>query len=248
MKVYLAALFLLFCSLSVPAQETKCTVKLAELPDAPELFGFRMGMNEAQVKARVAQVHFAPANDVGVAKTSINPDFDPTIDKASFNGIRTISLDFLDARVTSLWFGYDSTFKWHTVPEFVEGISRSLHLPNGWTEWKTRGQQINCADFQMTVAIVAEGPSFHIVDQGAEKTIAERRAAKEEEASAAEGGGEAEGQAEEKEADIVADRKDKVYYVEGCLPLHTIKESDRLVFKSREEAEKAGYKLAGRCR
>jgi hypothetical protein len=214
-------------------------VKLADLPASPELFGFRMGMNELEVKARVPQVRFGKTNEVGVAKTSINPDFDPTIDKASFSGIRTVSLDFLDGRVTSLWFGYDGTYKWHTVPDFVAGISRALQLPDAWIEWKVRGQQITCADFQMTVTTVAEGPSFRIIDEPAEKLIAERREAQEAEASTAD--------ETEAAAEIVADRKDKVYYVEGCMPLHTIKEADRIIFKSREEAEKAGYKLAGRC-
>lgn len=103
-----------------------------------------------------------------------------------------------------------------------------------------RGQQLNCADFLMTVTLVAEGPSFHIVDEPAEKTIAERRAAKEaEEDTAAE---------DEPASEIVADRKDKIFYVEGCLPMHEIKAGDLVVFKSKEEAEKAGYKLAGRCR
>jgi len=237
MKLIVAA-FILVCPIIAIAQENKCTMKLAELTDSPELFGLHMGMTEGQVKERVPQVRFPPATDFGLAKTTINPDFDPSIDKASFPGLRTISLDFLDGRVTSLWFGFDSSYKWHTVPEFVGGISRALRLPDAWTDWKLRGQQITCIDFVMNVSVVAEGPSFHIIDQAAEKLIAERRAAKEEEHSASE---------DEPASEIVGDLKDKVYYVAGCLPLHTIPEKDRLVFKSREEAEKAGYKLAGRC-
>ena len=93
---------------------------------------------------------------------------------------------------------------------------------------------MNCADFAMTVTIVAEGPSFHIIDETAEETIAQRRAAKEEQDSAAEEAG----------AEIVADKKAKVYYLDGCLPAQEIKEADRVAFNSREEAEKAGYKLA----
>ena len=229
---------LFFFVITSSAQESKCTLKLAELPVAPELFGFRLGMTTEQAKARVPQVVLGRVDPFGVVKTSINPDFDPRIDKASLNGVRTVSLDFLDGRLTSLWFGYDSTFKWTTVPDFVNGISQSLHLPaDAWRSWKIRGQQLSCADFQMTVTIVAEGPSFHVTDQTAEETIAARREAKEEQDSAA----------EEAAAEIVADKKARVYYLEGCVPAHEIKEADRVAFKSKEEAEKAGYKMAQSC-
>ena len=231
-------LFLVLCAVGVFAQDTKCTLKLSELPDAPELFGFRMGMTNAQVKARVPQVAFGQVDDFGVSKTTINPDFDPTINKASFGGVRSVSLNFLDGRLNSIWLGYDGTFKWQTVPDFVTGISQSLHLPDAWKQWKVRGQQLNCADFQLTVSFVAEGPSFHIIDETAEQTIVARRQAKEEQDSATEEG---------ESSEIVADKRGKVYYSEACRPAHEIKESDRVVFKTIEEAEKAGSKPAKNC-
>ena len=237
MRLTLAPFLILLCAIACFAQDNKCTLKLADLPAAPDLFGFHLGMTTEQAKARVPQVHLGRTDPFGVSKTSINPDFDPRIDKASLNGVRTVSLDFLDGRLTSLWFGYDGTFKWTTVPDFVKGISNSLHLPDAWRPWKIRGQQLSCADFQMTVIIVAEGPSFRIIDETAEETIAARREAKEEQDSAA----------EEAAAEIVADKKARVYYLDGCLPTQGIKEADRVAFNSREEAEKAGYKLAKNC-
>ena len=237
MRQTFALFLILFCAIGCFAQENKCTLKLADLPAAPELFGFHLGMTTEQAKARVPQVDLGHADPFGVSKTSINPDFDPRIDKASLNGVRTVSLDFLDDRLTSLWFGFDSTFKWTAVPDFVKGISNSLHLPDAWRPWKIRGQQISCADFQMTVIIVAEGPSFRIIDETAEETIAARREAKEEQDSAAEAGA----------TEIVADKKTRVYFLDGCLPAEGIKEADRVAFDSREEAEKAGYKLAKNC-
>ena len=236
-RAIFAFVLVLLCAAATIAQENKCALKLAELPASPELFGFHMGMTTDQAKARVPQIILGRVDDFGVTKTSINPDFDPKIDKASLNGIRTVSLDFLDARLTSLWFGYDGTFKWTTVPDFVAGISQALHLPDAWKPWKIRGQQLNCADFQMTVTMVAEGPSFRIIDDTAQQTIAARREAKEEQDSAA----------EEAAGEIIADKKDKVYYVEGCLPPKEIKAADRVAFKSPEEAERAGFKLARGC-
>jgi hypothetical protein len=240
----LVPLLILLCAISVAAQENKCVLKIVELPDAPELFGFHMGMTMAQLKLRVPQVEFGKADDFSVLKTSISPDFDPQMDKASLAGIRTVSFDFLDGRLTSLWLGYDGSFKWKTVPDFVAGISQSLHLPEAWEPWKVRGQQLHCADFQMTLSIVAEGPSWHIIDETAEKTIAERRGAKEELDAAREAGETSE---TKETSEIVADTKAKVYYLESCLPANEIKQEHRTVFKTKEEAEKAGYKLAKTC-
>jgi hypothetical protein len=231
-------LLILLGAANIFAQDTQCSLKLAELPDVPELFGFRMGITTDQVKARVPQVVFGQVDEFGSSKTSINPDFDSQIDKSTFAGIRTVSLDFLDGRLTSLWLGYDSSFKWQTVPDFVKGISQSLRLPNAWISWRSRGQQLRCADFQMTVTIVAEGPSFHIVDETAEQNIASRREAREEQESA---------NAEEPTEEIIADKHRKIFYPQGCQPDKQIKETDRIIFKTKEQAEKAGYKPARQC-
>ena len=97
---------------------------------------------------------------------------------------------------------------------------------------------MKCADFQMTVGYVAEGPSFHLIDESAERTIAERRQAKEDESDAA---------AQTDASEIVANKRDKTYYVVGCLPTPEITPEDRMEFDSKEAAEKAGYKLAKKC-
>ncbi len=238
MRVKLLLFLMLFWTASVVAQENKCTLKLADLPDAPPLFGFRVGMTTDQVKLRVPQIVFGKTNEFGFAQTSISPDFDSRFDKASFAGIRTVSLDLLDNRVTSIWLGHDRTYKWQTVPDYVQGISAALRLPNAWSPWKTRGQRLDCADFEITLTTLGEGPSFRIVDTGAAKIIAARRQAKEELDSAAEEG---------TEAEIVGDKQAKVYYPEACQRKKMITETNLVVFATVEEAEKAGFKLARDC-
>lgn len=220
----------------------QCTLKLTDLPAAAELRGFRLGMTKDEVKARVPQVVFPHDDELGISKTTINPDFDPKIDKVSFNGLRSVSLDFLDSRLTSLWLGYDSSFKWKTVDAFVEGISGSLKLPATWQSWRTRGQQMKCADFSITVSMVAEGVSFRIVDQGAEDVIAERRATKEEERAAA-----SEEQEESATESVIANKRTKTYYTSDCLPDKPIEMKDLVKFPSTEQAEEAGYKKSKSC-
>ena len=183
--VVIVFLFPLF----VAAQTAACKISLSSLPAAPELKGFHLGMTMEQAKAHFPQIVFGPTDPLGSSKTTINPGFDARADKSKFQDVRSISLDFLDGRVVSIWIGYETNFKWTGVPEFVAGISQSLSLPNAWTEWKLRGRQMRCTDFEMTVSMIAQAPSFRIVDSSAEELLVARRNAAAEAAGGGRGNG-----------------------------------------------------------
>lgn len=240
LRLILFPLLLLLLAQSVSAQ---CTKKLSYLPDAPELLGFHLGMTKDQIKARVPQTVFGRPDHFGVTKTTINPYFDPTIDKTKFEGVRSISLDLLDDRLTSLWIGFDETFKAHTAEEFVKLISQSLQLDGNWS-YKSRGQQLRCADFQLTVTTVAGGPSFRLIDTAADDLVAERRQAKEEQDAAAEA---AATESENTKTEIVADKNSKTYFPAGCETAKEVSEANKVTFKTAADAEKAGFKAAKNC-
>lgn len=220
---------LLFTAKAASAQPPACTVKIDQLPNVAELRGFHLGMTFEQVKTRVPQIQFGPADQFGVTKTSINPSFDRSFDQASFADVRTISLDFLDGRLVNLWIGYESTFKWQTLDEFVAGISKSLTLPAGWSV-KRGGRQLTCEGFSVLASLIAGSPSIRFTDDPAEETIALRR----EEAAAA-------------EAMVVGDLRGKTYYPSDCDGRDAIPVPSRITFKDKDEAEKAGYKLSKDC-
>jgi hypothetical protein len=244
----LAALCLL------PAQTIfgQCTQKIATLPAAPELFGFRLGMSRDEVKELVPQTVFGKTDHFGVAKTTINPHFDPKINQRKFEGVRSISLDLLDDRLTSLWIGYDDTYKIKNIDEFVTSITKSLQVSGNWSSWKSRGQQLRCSDFQLIVSTLAGGPSLRILDFAAEDTVAARRQEKEEQDALAETA--AGGETNEKESDgdtqtrpIIGDKQSKTYFPNGCQPTREISDTNKAVFRTAAEAEKAGFKLAKNC-
>jgi hypothetical protein len=243
-------LVLLAIALPVSAQ---CTQKIATLPAAPELFGFRLGMTYDDIKTLVPQTQFPKTDHFGVTKTTINPSFDPKIDQKKFEGVRSISLDLLDDRLTSLWIGYDDTYKIKTIDEFIKTISQSLQVSGNWSSWRSRGQQLRCADFQLIVSTLAGGPSLRLLDFAADDTIAARRQEKEEQDSLAEAAaGASENNEQETNGDnqvkqIVGDKQSKTYYPNGCHPAKEISDANRAVFKTVEEAEKAGFKLARNC-
>src|SRR6476660_7617430 len=123
LRTCLFSLLLLLLPQCVPAQ---CTKKISELPAAPELLGFRLGMTKEEIKARVPQTKFGSTDHFGVSKTTINPYFDETIDKSKFENVRSVSLDLVDEKLTSIWIGFDETFKAHTAAEFIKLLSQSL--------------------------------------------------------------------------------------------------------------------------
>ncbi|HEY0761830.1 MAG TPA: hypothetical protein VGD61_05600 [Pyrinomonadaceae bacterium] len=222
----------------------QCTKKISELPAAPELSGFQLGMTKEQIKAHVPQTKFGHADPFGVSKTTINPYFDETIDKTKFQGVRSVSLDVLDDKLTSIWIGFDENYKVHTVEEFVKLISQSLQVNGNWSSYRSKGQQLRCADFQLVVTTVAGGPSFRLLDTAADDLVAERRRVKEEQDAAAEAAASAE---TPEDSEIIGDKQSKTYYPNGCQPAKEIAEANKVSFKTSAEAEKAGFKAAKNC-
>jgi hypothetical protein len=160
------------------AQESRCSLKLADLPSITELRGFHLGITIEQVKARLPKAHIRAADEFGFTSLNIFPDYETGIDKTAFEGVRTISLEFLDGRVSSLWVGYDKSFKWQTLDEFTTGMTTALKLPNAWRS-KFRNRLLDCAGFTIAIIPVGESPSIKISDDTARELLEKRKAAKE---------------------------------------------------------------------
>jgi hypothetical protein len=186
-------------------------------------------MTLEQAKAHVPQIQLARPDQFGVARISINPYFDPSFDRTRFADVRTISLDFLDGTLVSLWIGFEKTFKWQGLDVFVAGISKSLNLPAEWPA-KRGGRELNCDGFSVLASVIAGSPSVRISDETALETIATRR----EDAAAA--------------ADLViGDQRTRLYYPSDCEASSKVSEANRIKFKDKEAAEGAGYKLSKDC-
>lgn len=228
-----AVLLLLTASLIAPltsAQSPPCSLKLDQLSDVPELRGFHLGMSREQVKTRVPQITFEQADQFGVTKTNINPFFERGLDRTSFADVRTVSLDFLDGKLVTLWIGFENTFKWRTLDEFIDGFSKSLRLPGRWPPKRT-GRELSCEGFSIFASMIGGGPSIRITDEAAAETIANRR----------------EAAAEAADLIVVADTVKKLYYPSDCAARENVDSSSRTTFKDKDKAEKAGYKLAKDC-
>jgi len=82
--------------------------------------------------------------------------------------------------------------------------------------------------------MIAGSPSIRLSDEGAQEIVATRR----EEAAAA---------AEVATLVVIGDKRTKLFYTSHCEALEAVAEPNRVIFKDKDEAEKAGYKLAKDC-
>jgi hypothetical protein len=246
-SIFFSLMLLCACARLTTAQAQTCTLKLSDLPQASELLGFKLGMTTEQVKARVPQVVFGRVDQFGSSKTSINPDFNPEIDKASFEGARTVSLDFLDGRLVSLWIGYHDAFKWKTLDEFTRGISESLKLPNAWHSKPRGGREMTCDNFQLAITLVAGSPSLHITDELAQQTLNKRIEDAPDVPESQEAQEQSEKHADPEIIPIIADKHTKTYYRRDCPKYNDVPLKERVLFPTPQDAEKAGYKLSKTC-
>ena len=228
-KAGLVGVAALWLSAAASGQQI-CSVKLDQIKDTPELFGLRLGMTFEQVKERLPLVQFGPPDEIGMVKTSFNPHFDPRVDPKAFAAVRTISLDFLDGKLVTLWIGFEETYKWPKLDEFVNGFATALNLPSPWPVKRT-ARELVCDHFSVQASIIAGGPSIRVTDEEAQNTIADRR----EEAVAA------------AEARVIGDLRSKTYYPADCPAKEDVPAPSRVVFKNKDVAEENGYKLAKDC-
>ena len=229
-KVVLVGLAALCLSAAASGQSTTCSAKLDQLTDTPDLFGLRLGMTYEQVKELLPLVQFGPADEIGVVKTTFNPHFDPRVDPRAFAAVRSISLDFLDGKLVTLWIGFEASYKWPKLDEFVNGFATALNLPPQWPV-RRLAREIVCDHFSVQASMIAGGPSIRITDEQAQDTIAQRREA----AVAA------------AEAQVIGDLRSRTYYPADCPAKEDVPAASRVVFKNKEVAEENGYKLARDC-
>lgn len=161
------------------APGAKCGLTPDQLSQAAELKGLWPGMTLEQVLRVVPSLEMGQKDDLGLSKTSFSPDFNPKVNKAAFQGVRTVSLDFLDERLFSVWLGYNETFRLKTMDDVARAVAQSLKLPDSW-ETKARARQLTCGDFQIVVTMVGGSPTLRITDQSVRETWEKRRTEKEE--------------------------------------------------------------------
>ena len=194
------------------------------------MYGLHIGMTTDEVKKALPLVQFGRRDRLGVMRTSFNPHFDTRVKDTEFPDVRTISLDFLDDKLATVWIGYEGTFKWPKLDDFVANFSKALGVPSVWPT-KRIGRDLTCDGFTLHAQMIGGGPSLKIDDEAAQ-ALAETRLAEAIDAD---------------EKQVIGDNRTKSYYPSDCSAKDAIPPISRTVFKNKDEAEKAGFTLSKDC-
>jgi hypothetical protein len=230
-RLPLSIIWIILLAVVAQAQSPTCSLKAGELKPSADLYGLRLGMTTSEVKTVLPLVQFGRADRLGVMRTSFNPHFDPKVEKTAFPDVRTISLDFLDGHLATIWIGYESEFKWPRLDDFVGNFSNSLGVSAEWQPARN-GRVLVCDGFSLSAQMIGGGPSLRINDEAAQ-TLATARLAEAIDAD---------------ERQVIGDTRTKSYYPSDCSAKDNIPQASQAVFKNKEEAEKAGYLLSKDCR
>lgn len=187
-------------------------------------------MTTEEVKKALPLIEFGRPDRLGVMRTSFNPHFDPRVEKTEFPDVRTISLEFLDNKLAMIWIGYESTFKWPKLDLFLANFSNSLGAPVDWAPTRN-GRGLTCEGFSLLAQMIGGGPSLRIKDEAAAAVVTARLAEI----------------IDADERQVIGDTRTKSYYPSDCSAKDSVPEISRTVFKSKEEAEKAGYARSKDC-
>lgn len=151
------------------------------IEQVPEVRGFRLGMSLDDGRARFRELKAQPPAEVnyksefGYLEASIHAADILTIYpqyKEDFKGIQSVTMKFLDGRMTYLAVMYDDSTQWNDVDDLLPSLTASLGLPapDAWRagiklgdrELQLPGKQLDCQGFKVVVLALGRATiSFH---------------------------------------------------------------------------------------
>ena len=171
-----------------------CTLSLEQ---APEVRGFGLGMSLDEVRRRFPGLEARPPLEVnwspefGYLEARIHAADILRIypqHKSEFKGVQSVTLKFLDGRVTYLEVEYDDSAKWDDVDTLLESLTASLNLPapEAWQadEPRVKGSErwakrLTCDGFKIVVWAFSRAKIF-FHDTAASEMLSKRMRAKDE--------------------------------------------------------------------
>jgi hypothetical protein len=179
--------------------DTTCTLALAQ---APELRGFRLGMNFDQALARFPNIKVEPNDEFGLSEfylkfesglvygvydVLMESKTSATINRLKFSGyegVNYIGIKALDNHIFFLKVSYDDTTKWYgSIDPFVEHISKTLSLSGPWRHVNgageagtaTKTKTLDCSDFRITAGVGEDYSTLALEDLDSGTLLEKRR-------------------------------------------------------------------------
>lgn len=180
--VLVVSLLCLFAS-SVLAQRTAATVNPCNLPlnQAPELWGFKLGMTLEQIRERYPSIRVNPSPSFSLVEADVYASEDSKTQrnyKWMLLGVYTVKLSFIDQKLSYIGIAYNpQSFTYSSLDGYTSMLSKSYDLPNGWklktdSDFDNDIKEMKCGDvdfYAFTSPAVAllmfDSKAFNALDQ-----------------------------------------------------------------------------------
>lgn len=141
----LAILFSLCVAASASAQQGAQQCKVG-VESAPEIRGLRLGMTLEQAKSHLPGLQVKPSR-FGLTTASLDYPYPVAARATGLEGVQSISLEFVDERLSKIGIMYSNSINWQTSRQFSERVAAALKLPDAWEN----GSNMRCEGFYISV-------------------------------------------------------------------------------------------------
>lgn len=147
-------------------QQSKCALTLEQ---SPAIRGIRLGMTTEQIQSLFPEIKLEQSKDdreTGFQSGLIYGS------NSQLQGIKTISLDFLDNRLYEFRVEYQDTGEFKRSEQFLEAITPQLGLPEKW--WGESVYEtgvLECKGFTLTAGLTPDPPPGAIDVSGRPRSI-----------------------------------------------------------------------------
>jgi outer membrane protein TolC len=179
-------------SLSPPMMmpENKCLLNPSQ---APDVAGLRLGLSLREAQSLFPSLAAEPADDLGVTNATLaGAALGRQPAESYLAGVDSITLEFIDNRLSEIQVNYPVTNQWESPDEFLAALAVKLNLKGTWKrfyDWENRDVRdtkelrdlaLECKGFRIVAGIGVEGvgrdqtPHFELEDTAAAEIIKAR--------------------------------------------------------------------------
>ncbi len=164
------------CEKRFVEEETNKNRCVLTIDQSPEIRGFKLGMNQADIESRFEGLKIPTPTEYGTSRIQITPQPAQFHQKDSgvrqgglgsdnssvyvsigrfsdLADIKIINLYFREQRLSSYRIFYDSEVTWKSVDDVAKHFASTLNLPGEWGRVSPREPALSCGEFVVMVGL-----------------------------------------------------------------------------------------------
>ena len=188
-RLLMLAALITFCSIPAYPQGLPPTLRKADddkqsemrspcklsMSESPEIRGLKLGLTTKEFESKFPNAKLPDADEAGDRIFHVASSYPYGME---LGGTRGVVLEFFDDKLVEFEITYDDSVRWLKVGDFVDAISSTLNLPEGWTSnrYNRDTREMHCPDFVVSASVAPfREARLKISERDILKRILERR-------------------------------------------------------------------------